>query len=74
MLAVRLPPDIDARLNDLAALTGRDKDDLVLEALIEHIADLEDIYLAERRFLDNRAGLPDSISLEELMNQYGLAD
>jgi RHH-type rel operon transcriptional repressor/antitoxin RelB len=55
MLAIRLPPDIEARLEKLAKATGRSKTFYAREAIEEHLADLEDIYLAERRLEDVRA-------------------
>lgn len=56
MIAVRLPDEIEARLNALAKATGRTKTFYVREAIIEHLADLEDIYLAEQRLIELRAG------------------
>jgi RHH-type rel operon transcriptional repressor/antitoxin RelB len=49
MLALRLPPDIEKRLDELARRTGRTKSFYAREAILEHIADLEDHYLAEVR-------------------------
>jgi RHH-type rel operon transcriptional repressor/antitoxin RelB len=43
-------------------------------AIIEYVGDLEDIYLAEKRLEDHRAGRADSISLEDMMKQHGLAN
>ena len=47
MLALRLPEEIESRLDKLAKLTERTKSFYAREAIIEHIADLEDLYLAE---------------------------
>ena len=47
MLAIRLPEEIESRLEALAKATGRTKTFYAREAIIEHIEDLEDIYLAE---------------------------
>lgn len=44
------------------------------EAILEHLNDLEDLYLAEQRLIDIRAGRSKTYSLEEVMEQYGLAD
>ena len=71
MRAVRLPPEIEQRLDALAARTGRSKSYYVREALVEHIADLEDLYLAEQRLIDNRAGKSGSVSLDEVMKAFG---
>ena len=74
MLAIRLPPEIESRLEKLAAATGRTKSFYSREAILEHIGDLEDIYLAEQRLEDLRAGRTKAMPLEEVMKQYGLAD
>ncbi len=49
MLAIRLPEDLEKRLEELAKRTGRTKTYYVREAIVEHLDDLEDLYLAEAR-------------------------
>lgn len=49
MLALRLPPEIEKRLDALAKKTGRTKSFYAREALLRHIEDLEDNYLARKR-------------------------
>ena len=49
MLALRLPPEIEKRLEALAKKTGRSKSFYAREAIIDLLDDLEDVYLAERR-------------------------
>lgn len=46
--SLRLPDDIGKRLDTLAKETGRSKSYYILEAIREHLDDLEDIYLAEQ--------------------------
>lgn len=46
MLAVRLPKDLERRLEDMARQTGRTKTFYVRQALVEQMDDLEDRYLA----------------------------
>lgn len=46
MLAIRLPESIEKRLDVLAKKTGRTKTFYVREAVLQHISDLEDLYLA----------------------------
>jgi RHH-type rel operon transcriptional repressor/antitoxin RelB len=48
MLAIRLPQSIEKRLEKLARRTGRTKTYYVCEAILEHLEDIEDLYLAER--------------------------
>ena len=45
MLAIRLPTDIEERLDRLAKATGRTKTFYAREAILEHLEDLEDLYL-----------------------------
>lgn len=74
MLAIRLPEDIENRLDALAKATGRSKTYYAREAIVEHLADLEDLYLAEQRLIDIRAGKTGTVSLESVMKRYGVAD
>ena len=73
-ISVRLPDDIVNRLNQLAALTGRSKSFYITEAILEHLDDMEDIYLAEKRLEDIRAGRSKTYTLEEVERDLGLAD
>ena len=74
MLAIRLPAAVEKRLEALAKATGRTKTFYAREAILEHLDDLEDLYLAEQRLADLRADTSDTVSLDELMTRYGLAD
>jgi RHH-type transcriptional regulator, rel operon repressor / antitoxin RelB len=49
MLAIRLPDDIEKRLETLAKKTGRTKTYYVRKAVIDHLEELEDIYLSLER-------------------------
>jgi RHH-type rel operon transcriptional repressor/antitoxin RelB len=73
-LSLRLPDDISSRLQRLSERTGRSKTYYLIEAIRDHIDDLEDLYLAEQRLIANRAGDSQSIPLEEVMKRYGLED
>lgn len=70
MIAVRLPPEIEKRLARLARKTGRSKTFYVREAILQHLEELEDYYLAVRRIEENLPGIP----LEEVERRLGLAD
>lgn len=74
MLAIRLPADIEQRLEALAIATGRTKTFYAREAILEHLDDLEDIYLAERRLEDLRAGRSRTFTLAEVERDLGLAN
>ncbi|OQA61627.1 MAG: Ribbon-helix-helix protein, copG family [Candidatus Atribacteria bacterium ADurb.Bin276] len=46
MIAVRVPEEIEKRLEKLAHQTGRSKTFYVREAILRHLEDLEDTYIA----------------------------
>ena len=74
MLAIRLPAEIEARLDSLAKSTGRTKTFYAREAILEYLEDMEDLYEAEQRVADIKAGRSKTIPLEEVMKQYGMED
>lgn len=74
MLAIRLPVDIEDRLDALAKATGRTKTFYAREAILEHLDDLEDLYLAEQRLSDLRDGKTQAVPLSEVTRQHGLED
>ena len=73
-VSLRLPDEVTQRLEHLAARTGRSKTFYMVEAIREHIDDLEDLYLAEQRLVEIRAGRSKTYSLEEVERSLGLAD
>jgi RHH-type rel operon transcriptional repressor/antitoxin RelB len=74
MLAIRLPAEVENRLEALAQATGRTKTFYAREAILEHLDDLEDLYLAEQRLIDIRAGRSSTSTLDEVERELGLAD
>ena len=73
-VALRLPDEVSQRLKRLADRTGRSKTFYMIEAIKEHLDDLEDLYLAEQRLIDIRAGKSQTVPLEEVVERYGLED
>lgn len=73
-VSIRLPDDVSMRLQDLAQLTGRSKTFYMIEAIREHLDDLEDLYIAENRLIEIRAGRSKTYSLDEVERSLGLAD
>ena len=55
-VSLRLPPELNQRLSLLAEQTGRSKTFYMLEAIKQHLDDLEDVYLAERELEAVRSG------------------
>jgi RHH-type transcriptional regulator, rel operon repressor / antitoxin RelB len=74
MLAIRLPEDIEARLENLAKATGRTKTFYAREAILEYLEDMEDLYESEKRLLDIQAGRSKTFTLDEVKIRLGLAD
>ena len=74
MLALRLPEDIESRLDKLAKATGRTKSFYAREAILEHLADLEDLYLAEKRLAKVRNSKSKTYSLSAVEQELGLAN
>jgi len=73
-ISIRLSPDIESRLKNLAALTGRSKTYYVTQAIYEHLDDLEGLYLAERELEAIRSGRSTTIPLADVMKRYGMED
>jgi RHH-type rel operon transcriptional repressor/antitoxin RelB len=74
MLAIRLPSDIEDRLDALAKATGRTKTYYAREAILEHLEDLEDTYLAEQTLERLRSGDEATRSLDDVERELGLAN
>ncbi|MDN5753403.1 MAG: DUF6290 family protein [Nitrosospira sp.] len=71
-ISIRLPADVETRLKNLAALTGRSKTYYVTQAICEHLDDLEDLYLAERELEAIRSGRSTTMPLADVMKRYGM--
>lgn len=70
MLALRLPPEIEKRLEKLAKKTGRTKSYYAKQAILEFLDDREDYLLAIARLEEERPAIP----IEEVERRLGLAD
>ena len=71
-ISIRLPEEVESRLDALAKRTGRTKTFYMRQAIVEHLDDLEDLYLAEKRLEDLQAGRSKTVPLEEVMTRYGV--
>jgi len=72
MLAIRLPTEIEERLDALAERTGRTKTYYAREAIEKYIDDLEDLYLADAELERVRAGRSKPQTLAQVMKAHGL--
>jgi RHH-type rel operon transcriptional repressor/antitoxin RelB len=73
-VTVRLPEELKTRLIRLSERTGRSRTSYMVEALNEHIGDLEALYVAEKRLTKHRAGRSKSYTQKEMEARYGVAD
>jgi RHH-type rel operon transcriptional repressor/antitoxin RelB len=71
MLTLRLPAEIERRLEELARKTGRSKSFYAREAILEHLEDLEDTYLAEEALQEHFRSGSRTVSMDELIQRYG---
>lgn len=69
MLAIRLPQSIEKRLEKLAERTGRTKTFYAREAILQHLEDLEDVYLAERVLERVRSGEERTVPLKDVLER-----
>lgn len=72
MLAIRLPQSIEKRLEKLARRTGRTKTYYVREAILEHLQDIEDLYLAEGALERIRGAKEQTIPLKNVLKRHGV--
>jgi len=70
--AIRLPDETFARIQNLAAKTGRTTSYYIREAIDEHLNDIEDIYLAENAIAQLKRGEDEIVSSKDFW--CGLAD
>ncbi|TXI92026.1 MAG: ribbon-helix-helix protein, CopG family [Neisseriales bacterium] len=68
MLSVRIEEVLGERLERLAQDTHRSKSFYVKEALMNYMDNLEDIYIAEKRLEDLRAGRETVLSSQDMWN------
>lgn len=73
-VSLRLPDEVTERLDKLASITGRSKTFYMIEAIKDHLDDLEDLYLAESELIAIRSGHSSTASLENMLKRYGLED
>ena len=72
MLALRLPEEIELRLNKLTKKTGRTKSFYEREVIVEYLDDLENLFLAEKRLCKVLSGKSKTFSLVALEAELGL--
>ena len=71
-LLLDLPQNLTDRLDKLAEMTGKNKALLILEAVSDHMSDLEDFYKADKRWKDIESGKEGTYTLKEMMEKHGV--
>jgi RHH-type rel operon transcriptional repressor/antitoxin RelB len=71
MLSLRLPDELEARLEKLAISTHRTKSFYARQAIELHIEDLEDLFLAEKAYGDYKAGKVSARPIDDVAQEYG---
>ncbi len=72
--SIRLAPETEARLDALAARTGRTKSYYLRQIIEDNIGDMEDYYLAVEISERIRRGEEKTYPLEDVMRDLGLDD
>jgi RHH-type transcriptional regulator, rel operon repressor / antitoxin RelB len=72
MLVIHLPQSLEKRVAKLAQRTGRTTTFHAREAILQHLEDLEDLYLAEAALERIRSGEEKSIPLKAAVKRRGL--
>ena len=67
MLSLRLDPETEKRLEALAQATGRTKSHYARQAILLHLEEMEDRYIAIQRLEEPAARVP----LEDIENEIG---
>lgn len=71
MITFTLPPGLEAVMSEMARKTGQTAEQIILDAVEEHLADFHDLRIAEER-LRNPEGR--AVPLDEVLRKYGLDD
>jgi len=69
-VSIWLSDAVDSRLENLAVITGRSKTFFVAQAVLEHLEDLENMYLAEHELAGIYAELPGTNPHAGAMTNY----
>lgn len=72
MIAIRLPPSIEKRLERLARRTARTKTFYARQAILEYLDDMEDLYLAEQALGRVQRGEERRVPLADALKRHGM--
>jgi len=74
MLTIQLSSEWETLLQRFAKEAGKNSEDYAREIVMEYLADMEDAHIAEQRLRDIRSGKETTVSLQEVMKEYGMDD
>jgi len=72
VLAISLPEKIEERLERLAKRTGRTKAYYIRQAVVEHLQDLEDVEVADKRLENLPRGKTRTVPISQLLKKHGV--
>jgi RHH-type rel operon transcriptional repressor/antitoxin RelB len=72
--SIRLPEEVERRLDALAERTGRTKAFYIREMILSHIDEMEDYYLAAEVVERLRKGQERTFTTQEIRQDLGLDD
>lgn len=73
-ISIRLPNEVESRLQNLVTITGRSKIFYITQAILEHLDVLETLYLTENELASIQSGVPTAAQLSGLMKRYDSDD
>jgi RHH-type rel operon transcriptional repressor/antitoxin RelB len=74
MIALKLPAEIEQKLDAIATASGQTSQSLIEQAVLDYLEDLEDLELARQEVEDIKTGKSATISLADAMKRYGLGN
>ena len=72
MLALKLPREIEDRLDRLASATHRSKSFHAREAIERYLEDMEDLYLAEKAYEEYLKDKSKSKNIKDIILEHGI--
>lgn len=74
MIALKLPAEIEQKLDAIASANGQTPESLIEQAVLDYLEDLEDLELARQEVEDIKTGKSATISLADAMKRYGMGN
>lgn len=71
MLTLRLPKDMENRLDYLASMTGRTKSYYAKKAISQLMEDMEDLFIIIEHKVNPSKTIPHELVMKQLREEYG---